>query len=235
MQHRDAVQLQYRYPHLVSSASRKLLKESPTQWEMMEILAEMHSASDQVVAITGMAYLENMAEQVLRAIFVPLEKEDDARMFDAAANAILGPMSSKIRVLYALGQIDSQVYSDLLLMNHIRNAFAHSLHRVHFDHPLVAADCERLVTARFFFLQSDIGEPLRKIKRERGPKAAYSATVFGLYTTLLGKLVILGKAPSPDSSWPDRSPPQAPQMEEARKNRVSQRRKPRTRRRSPLA
>src|ERR1043165_5645879 len=101
---------------------------------MIQILSELTSfANDQALAVTGMAYLENMAEQVLRAVFVPLSQRDYARMFDGAANGILGGMNSKVRMLYALGKIDAQTYSDLLLMTQIRNVFAHSLHLVNFD------------------------------------------------------------------------------------------------------
>jgi hypothetical protein len=40
--------------------------------------------------------------------------------------------------------VGSEEYQALLLINAIRNTFAHSLHKVDFDHELVAKDCEQL-------------------------------------------------------------------------------------------
>ena len=64
-------------------------------------------------------------------------------MFDGASNGILGLFSSKIRVAYAMRMIDAKMYNDLLLINDIRNVFAHSLHNVTFEHKLVSEDCRK--------------------------------------------------------------------------------------------
>ncbi len=65
-------------------------------------------------------------------------------MFDGAGNGVLGSFSSKIRLAYAISLLGPLSYSDLLLINDIRNVFAHSLHRVSFSHPLIIKDCDRL-------------------------------------------------------------------------------------------
>jgi hypothetical protein len=65
-------------------------------------------------------------------------------MFDGSANGILGTTSNKIRVAYATKLIEPDLYADLMLINEIRNVFAHSLHKPDFSHTFVQADCSRL-------------------------------------------------------------------------------------------
>ena len=99
---------------------------------------------DQATAVMGPAYLEHVLERVLKAYFINLSKDDERRMFDGASNGVLGSFSSKIRLAYAISLLGPLSYSDLLLINDIRNVFAHSLHRVSFSHPLIIKDCDRL-------------------------------------------------------------------------------------------
>jgi hypothetical protein len=122
-------------------ASKKLLKELPTEQEMRDILTNLRSHGAAATALLSAAYLEHTLEAIFRAFFRNLNSEDDTRMFDGAAGGILGTFAAKIRVAYAMRTIDKNMYDDLLLINDIRNVFGHSLHRVTFDHELVAVDC----------------------------------------------------------------------------------------------
>ena len=65
-------------------------------------------------------------------------------MFDGTANGILGTFSAKIRMAYAVRAIAKQTYHDLLLINNIRNVFAHTLHNVSFENNLIVTDCSKL-------------------------------------------------------------------------------------------
>lgn len=112
---------------------------------MNEIISDLKNLGPQTTAIMGAAYLEHALESLIRASFRPLpKKEDDDRLFSGGASGALGTFSAKIRIAYAAWLIHENVYKALLLINDIRNVFAHSLHRVDFSHELVAEDCRRL-------------------------------------------------------------------------------------------
>jgi hypothetical protein len=129
---------------MASAASKKLLKELPSDEEMRKILSEIMFKSDEAVPLLAMAYLEHELEILLRLQLRPLSSGDDSRMFDSGGGAILDGVSTKIRVAYAIRAIDKPEYLDLLLMNDIRNVFSHSLHSVDFENPLIVTDCNKL-------------------------------------------------------------------------------------------
>jgi hypothetical protein len=131
---------------MTAASSKKLLKNLPTEQEMNEIVAGLVKQDHRAMVLMGGAYIEYSLERLLRASFRELSKDDDNRMFDGAAGGILGSFNAKIRVAYATGLIAEEACSRLTLICDIRNVFAHSLHKVDFDNPLVVADCNRLRT-----------------------------------------------------------------------------------------
>jgi len=187
---------------MAKRASKVLLDTSPLQTEMLSVLADLRLESDASLAITGLAYVESAALAVLRAKFVPLSREDDARMFDGASNGVLGTASAKFRMLHALGVLSDRAYQDLMLLNHVRNVFAHSLHKVKFDNSLIAEDCAKLEAGRHFRVQRGAGQSIERIQKEFEPKKAFYDAVFTLFGELLAQLALLGKLPSLDAAWP---------------------------------
>ena len=112
---------------------------------MNEIMSDLKAFGPQATAIMSAAYLDHALELYLRASFVEFSrKEDDQRMFDGAAGGVLGSFSAKIRTAAAMGLIHQRVFRALILINDIRNAFAHSLHVVDFSHEAISADCKQL-------------------------------------------------------------------------------------------
>ena len=128
----------------MASSSKKLLKELPTDKAMMDTLIGLMDASDQGVALTGAAYLDHVLQVLLTAYFRVLTTEERSRMFDGSANGILGATTAKIRLAYAMSLLGPLEYRDLLLINDIRNVFAHTLHHISFANELVADDCATL-------------------------------------------------------------------------------------------
>jgi hypothetical protein len=128
----------------VASASKKLLKELPSPERMDQIISGLKSHGPQATAILGAAYLEHAIELLIRSHFKQLSKEDDRRMYNGAAGGILGSFSAKIRLAYAANMIHERPYNALLLINNVRNVFAHSLHNVGFDQELIQEDCRKL-------------------------------------------------------------------------------------------
>jgi DNA-binding MltR family transcriptional regulator len=112
---------------------------------MAAIISNLKLMDDAGIALMGAAYLDHALELLLKSQFRPLSPDDERRLFDGAQNGILGTFSAKIRMAYAIGLLLDELYHDLLLINGIRNAFAHSLHNdVFFTNDLIIADCEKL-------------------------------------------------------------------------------------------
>jgi DNA-binding MltR family transcriptional regulator len=128
----------------MASASKKFFKQLPSDNEMRDVLFGLLKANDHTVALTGMAYLDHALKALLRVNFRDLTDKEDNRLFDGAANGILGTISAKIRIAYAMKLIDPIIYDDLLLLNDIRNTFAHTLHQVDFDNQHIKEDCTKL-------------------------------------------------------------------------------------------
>ena len=126
-------------------ASNKLLKDIPSEDEMFEIMHNLGTQSHQTIAIMSGAYIDNALEKVLTAKFRPLNREDQGRLFRATRDGFLTGTDAKIRIAYAISLIGKFTYTDLLLINAIRNVFAHSMHSVSFTDPLIVKDCGGLV------------------------------------------------------------------------------------------
>jgi hypothetical protein len=183
---------------MASAASRRLLKELPTDDEMSVIITDLRSHGDAPTALLGAAYLENALKEILKGKFVTLNKEDENRMFDGAANGVLGTFSAKIRLAYAINILGPIAYHDLMLINDIRNVFAHSLHKVSFSNEHVASDCRKLQFHDHFF---EVTTGLASILAfgSRPPIELFAETVFSLYISMLNLLLqtyAQGKLPS---------------------------------------
>ena len=138
-----------------SAASKRLLKELPAPEAMSDLIGNLKQAGHRATALLGAAYLEHALELLLRSSLTEeLSNEEDARLFDGAQGGILGTFSAKIRVAYAMRLLHRNAYRALLLMNDIRNVFAHSLHSVDFYSDLVIKDCQQLLTISDSLTQS---------------------------------------------------------------------------------
>lgn len=139
---------------MARSASRKLLDELPSSEEMAAIMSSLKLMDDATVAMMSAAYLDHALELLLKSHFRQLTANETIRLFDGSQNAILGTFSVKIRVAFALGLLMLDAYTDLLLINDIRNAFAHSLHRgVDFLNEHIRADCDKLTYLKLPYLR----------------------------------------------------------------------------------
>ena len=104
--------------------------------------------SDRGLVLTGVTFLDEALEVLLRAKF-----RDRSEKPEAVVNLLfapIGPLSSfwaKIRLAYALSLIRSWVYEDLEVLRQLRNRFAHQLEPADFDDPQVIRLTERLIGA----------------------------------------------------------------------------------------
>jgi DNA-binding MltR family transcriptional regulator len=128
-----------------SDARKELLDVLPSKEEMSATIENLRLADDAAAIMMSAAFLDHALEMILKARFRSLSKEEERRMFDSSQNAILGTFSAKIRMVYALDLLTSNVYNDLLLINDMRNVVAHSLHmNVDFTSKHIISDCRKL-------------------------------------------------------------------------------------------
>ncbi len=135
---------------MASAASLKFLKELPSLDEMQIVMGNLKSHGQQGAAIIGVAYVEHALERLLSRMFIPMNKEDQKRLFDGSAGGILGCLNAKIRIAYAIGIFGNDIYGNLKLLNAIRNVFAHSLHKLDFSAPELGKDVSRLTAINVF-------------------------------------------------------------------------------------
>lgn len=181
---------------MASAASKRLLKQLPSDEAMEDIILRLSENTDQALAVTGAAYLDHVLQLLLQAFFRNLNSEENTRMFDGAAGGILGSFAAKIRIAYAASLVAPQTYRDLLLLNDIRNVFAHTLHEIDFENELVAEDCAKLKTFK--------GGVLWLLQET--PKTRYAINILVIYKGLRQNVQDHLKAKAIGAANPWRSP-----------------------------
>lgn len=116
-------------------------KTPPTAAELDASLLEMHEGNDRVCAILGGTLVDfELRDWIIRSL--PSRKHVSQLLDDPGAP--LGSFSARITVAKALGLISENMAAELDHIRRIRNAFAHSLRPLTFDHDDVATHCRKL-------------------------------------------------------------------------------------------
>jgi hypothetical protein len=129
---------------VAAAKSKRLLKEPPSNDDIYTMVWELGERSPHSRALKGGACLDTALEAILKARFIPLEKDLCNKMFSASQGGFLSTFSAKVLTAYALNLLGPLTYHDMVRINEIRNVFAHSLHSVDFDNELIKADCQSL-------------------------------------------------------------------------------------------
>lgn len=132
------------YPERKRASSRILLRKLPTDAEINSLMAQYDDDNDASFAVRSCSYVHKMLEKLIRTKFRELSADDDAFLFDGGRNGLIAGFSNQLRLSFALQYIDFDTYDDLMLMNNIRNSFAHSLHPATFETGPIADDCKKL-------------------------------------------------------------------------------------------
>jgi DNA-binding MltR family transcriptional regulator len=131
-----------------SSRLSKLSKKIPTEESLDKFVTDLRletsSSSDRTLAIVAASILEHSLRVAILAKFVPLNEEDQSKLFDGNQNGPLATFSAKIRLAFALGIIGPMTREDIDRVRIIRNAFAHSMSDIHFSSPEVVDMCNGL-------------------------------------------------------------------------------------------
>jgi DNA-binding MltR family transcriptional regulator len=91
-------------------------------------------ASERAMAVVLAAIIENHLTDLLRLL---MRREEDIARELFHPSGPLGPFGTKIRLAYMLRIIGPEQYRDLIVVNKIRNKFAHDLNVVSFENPPV--------------------------------------------------------------------------------------------------
>jgi DNA-binding MltR family transcriptional regulator len=116
---------------------------TPFQILTKEALDELQTSSDRAIAIVGAVLIDNGLRALVSAHLRP-DKAVNNELFQVTGP--LGALGPKARLAYMMSLIDKHGYDDILLVEHIRNRFAHRLEYKTFDHALIAKDIRKLST-----------------------------------------------------------------------------------------
>ncbi|WP_197488400.1 MltR family transcriptional regulator [Methylomonas koyamae] len=92
-------------------------------------------ANDREIVIVGCAYIESLVKEIIKATFIPDEKEAH-KLLNESAGA-LSSLVPRARLLYLLGVIPEVVYKDIQTVGRIRNEFAHKVNASFTDNTIV--------------------------------------------------------------------------------------------------
>lgn len=112
--------------------------------------------SHRSVAVVGAAIVENRLTALLRTSMLPDEPllEEIFR-----PSGPVGPFGTKIRVAYLLNLIHRDLYRDLLIVNKIRNTFAHDVGVASFEEPTVR---DRVRSLKAYAIWQEVAEDSRR-------------------------------------------------------------------------
>jgi len=116
-----------------------------TPKDIKAIIAELTSNNDRAKAVVGGALMDSILDYAIRARVLTLPEPEENKLFSLAGP--FGTCDQKIQGAFALGLFGSKTRTDLVLINRIRNEFAHDLNPISFDEERIAGRCRAIHTA----------------------------------------------------------------------------------------
>jgi hypothetical protein len=135
--------------HLMSQEPKKkaslhdLSREIPPIDEVSALVTSLVDMEARAAALIMASILDNFLESAISACFVKLSSTKFNTLF-RDRQAPFSSFSNKISVAHALGVYDDSTRAQLDSIRSIRNAFAHTMQPIDFDHPVVATACNNL-------------------------------------------------------------------------------------------
>jgi hypothetical protein len=120
-----------------------LSKDSFPLDEVETLLSSLVNMEARAAALIAASILDNFLESAISVCFVKLSKAKFNYLF-REKQAPFSSFSNKISAAYALGAYDDATRSHLDSIRSIRNAFAHTMHPIDFDHHVIATACNNL-------------------------------------------------------------------------------------------
>jgi DNA-binding MltR family transcriptional regulator len=145
-----------------------------TQEQVGEILKELQSQTDRGTAIIAAAVMDDLLNQLITSRLIDLGSERHDSLF-SRTNAPLSSFSSRIEMAFALGVLSNEARLGLHLIRDVRNAFAHRIEQIQFDHPEVA----QMIQSRAMPLLKRLQKTNRDVYLD-----TFTAIAFIIYGTL---------------------------------------------------
>jgi len=139
-------------------------------------------ADDRTAAIIFTAYAEKYLGELVQFRLPGLNSGLRKKLFDPSG--MLGPLSAKIDLAKALGQLDNTLFENIKVLASIRNQFAHNLAIHSCDHPEIA---KRIANFRGPFVKASSPEAQRIADAEHAQKSnreKMSITALGICLSL---------------------------------------------------
>jgi hypothetical protein len=125
-----------------------LSRRVPVGIDLLIAISGIENERDRSEALVRGALIEDALERAIINRMRGLDAADKQRLFGPIAP--LSSFSAQIAIAYAIKIIGPQTRDDLDCIREIRNAFAHTISRIEFTTPEVAAHCAHLqLPARF--------------------------------------------------------------------------------------
>ena len=132
----------------MTASSRTFLKSAPSPAELQKTIDGLWGRDDVSVILFVAACLDAALESLLKAKFVQLSKDEYKLLFDGSAGGLLGSLSAKIRISFAMGLLTPDQEYDLNIIAGLRNVFAHSLPSITTTTTEVSQGADRLKQAK---------------------------------------------------------------------------------------
>lgn len=120
-----------------------LSREIPPLDEVDSLLSSLTNMEARAAALIMASILDNFLESAVASCFVKLSATKYNSLF-RDRQAPFSSFANKISVGYALGVYNDGIRAQLDGIRSIRNAFAHTMTAIDFNHPVVATACNNL-------------------------------------------------------------------------------------------
>jgi DNA-binding MltR family transcriptional regulator len=108
--------------------------------DVARLVEDLQQETDRGAALVGAAFLDDVLDVTLRAVFV---EEPDAVNKLMGMGRPLESFGARTHLAYCLGLLGTDVYADINLIREIRNDFAHR-HPTSFEFPEIRTKCQKL-------------------------------------------------------------------------------------------
>lgn len=136
-------------------------RELPPADDFDALISSLSEMDARGAALIIASILDNYLEHAISTSFI----EIGATKFNALFRDRQAPFSSfgnKIRVAHALGVFNDEIRAQLDRIRSIRNAFAHTVQAIDFNHPVVAIECNKLNPSKISGLPFKADSPREK-------------------------------------------------------------------------
>ncbi len=167
------------------ASSKRVTELSKQQQSILDVLK---TETELACVLIGTSYIDQCLSEILREYFIAKSKTVN-KILDS--RGLLGTISAKIDLAYSLGLISKPVKCDLDIIIEIRNSFAHSHEKIHFESRKIKELIEKLEYIKILGKEQDIkfGERSRFLKIEQWsdlPRDIFNMNILFISSALIG-------------------------------------------------